>query len=221
MDEEQRGKAERIKALLAGYYGSGGSGNEPGAPGSEGGANAGSNASDGARAPLGELANAPPATLDSPAFNAEQHISHILKSYPLEKLMIEHRNMAREIKNLDSGNVAVKSSSLSDKLQARGEDMEELQKVQLLLRKLQTVFDLPKKKVQLLLKELQTVFDLLKKTCQDPCHGPPRPAKKVAIRHGVVVTNVSTLPRPARTSCQDLPKKTAKTCKTCQDLPKK
>ncbi len=42
------------------------------------------------------------AAIDTPTFNADQHTSDILRIFPLEKLMVEHRNMAREIKNLDS-----------------------------------------------------------------------------------------------------------------------
>lgn len=41
-------------------------------------------------------------TLDSPAFNAEQHIAVMTKTYSVDRLLTEHRSMAREIKNLDS-----------------------------------------------------------------------------------------------------------------------
>lgn len=40
--------------------------------------------------------------IDSPAFIPDVHIPQILKTYPMEKLLTEHRNMARDIKNLDS-----------------------------------------------------------------------------------------------------------------------
>eukprot|EP00198_Chlamydomonas_reinhardtii_P005800 XP_001695136.1 predicted protein [Chlamydomonas reinhardtii] len=113
-------------------------------------------------------------------------LANILRIFSLEKLMVEHRNMAREIKNLDSDMqqlvyenynkfitatdtirtmkssvdnmesemqrleqtasvVAEKSLSVSNKLQQRRESMEQLYKVQRLLRKLQTVFELPRK----------------------------------------------------------------------------
>ncbi|EFJ51819.1 hypothetical protein VOLCADRAFT_120427 [Volvox carteri f. nagariensis] len=126
------------------------------------------------------------AAIDTPTFNADQHTSDILRIFSLEKLMVEHRNMAREIKNIDSDMqqlvyenynkfitatdtirtmkssidsmegemqrlqqtasvVAEKSLSVSNKLQQRRESMEQLYKVQRLLRKLQTVFELPRK----------------------------------------------------------------------------
>ena len=100
MDEEQQIKAERIKALLAGYYGGGGpndASKSPGKPGDSKGAGAQQ-----AGISAQHLVASAPVTMDSPAFNAERHITQILKTCQLEKLMVEHRNMAREIKNLDS-----------------------------------------------------------------------------------------------------------------------
>lgn len=40
--------------------------------------------------------------MDSAGFNAEIHIASVLKASSLEKLLAEHRSMAREIKTLDS-----------------------------------------------------------------------------------------------------------------------
>ena len=87
MADEQARKAERIRALLSGYYG-GAVGDAPAAGGPAG-------ASD---RPLAKQ-SVPVAPILNPE---EQHIADILRSYPLERLLTEHRSMAREIKNLDS-----------------------------------------------------------------------------------------------------------------------
>ncbi|KAG2495102.1 hypothetical protein HYH03_006712 [Edaphochlamys debaryana] len=175
--EDYAKRSERVKALLSSYYGDAG-GSGPAAPQPQ---------------QSGPSARGPPpnihggfAAIDTPTFNADQHTSDVLRIFSLEKLMVEHRNMAREIKNLDSdmqqlvyenynkfitatdtirtmkssidnmegemqrlqdmsGIVAEKSLSVSNKLQQRRESMEQLYKVQRLLRKLQTVFELPRK----------------------------------------------------------------------------
>ncbi len=95
-------KAERVKALLSGYYGTGHGGEagdgpaaaSAGAP--QGGAAGGRGAGGRSQPGGGGL------TMDSPAFDPEQHIAQILRTYPLEKLLMEHRMMSRDIKNLDS-----------------------------------------------------------------------------------------------------------------------
>lgn len=92
MDEDAARKAERVKALLAGYYGSG-------EPSSSAQPNQRDSSSHGLA--RDSYAAAMP-TMDSPAFDAERHIAQMLKTSPLERLLIEHRNMAREIKQLDS-----------------------------------------------------------------------------------------------------------------------
>ncbi len=103
MEEEQRIKAERIKALLAGFYGGGGPNDGAQSPGGTGDSKeAGAQQASLARQSAQHLAASVPVTMDSPAFNAERHTAQILKTCQLEKLMVEHRNMAREIKNLDS-----------------------------------------------------------------------------------------------------------------------
>lgn len=93
-DEAARAaKAERIKAMLAGYYGA------PGGAG-EGGGKSGEPAGQ-----LGKQSQHPglgAPTVDSPAFDADYHITNLLRNSTLERLMVEHRNTAREIKHLDS-----------------------------------------------------------------------------------------------------------------------
>ena len=54
------------------------------------------------QAPSQKSAMSPVPPIDSPAFTPDVHIPQILKTYPMEKLLTEHRNMARDIKNLDS-----------------------------------------------------------------------------------------------------------------------
>ncbi len=107
MDDEAARKAERVKALLAGYYGAGDA--QPagaaaaGAPaaGAGGAAAAGGQAPGAPRRPVAAAAPAI-ATLDSATFDANQHMAQMLKTSGLERLMVEHRNTAREIKNLDT-----------------------------------------------------------------------------------------------------------------------
>ncbi|KAG2450988.1 hypothetical protein HYH02_004260 [Chlamydomonas schloesseri] len=180
MEEDYAKRSERVKALLSQYYGDAtGPAAGPGQPAQQQSAAAPGRGPQG-----GHVAGL--AAIDTPTFNADQHTSDILRIFSLEKLMVEHRNMAREIKNLDSdmqqlvyenynkfitatdtirtmkssvdnmetdmqrleqtaGVVAEKSLSVSNKLQQRRESMEQLYKVQRLLRKLQTVFELPRK----------------------------------------------------------------------------
>lgn len=88
-------RTERIKNLLSSYYGTA----EQGKAGS-------------AAASGGPSAEPPPTggmprkqhgtTLDSSVFDAERHIAQMTKAYTVERLLAEHRGMAREIKNLDS-----------------------------------------------------------------------------------------------------------------------
>ncbi|GIL88543.1 hypothetical protein Vretimale_15339 [Volvox reticuliferus] len=177
--EDYAKRSERVKALLSSYYGDSGQG--PSAPP---GGHAQQGAPTGRGPPVAHMGGI--AAIDTPTFNADQHTSDILRIFSLEKLMVEHRNMAREIKNIDSDMqqlvyenynkfitatdtirtmkssidamenemlrlqqtasvVAEKSLSVSNKLQQRRESMEQLYKVQRLLRKLQTVFELPRK----------------------------------------------------------------------------
>ena len=84
MDEEALRKKEKIKLLLAGYYGQGSEASTT----PEGSAHSISRQS----VPVA----AGPA--EAPAFDAGQ----LLRGSTLERLMIEHRSTAKEIKNLDS-----------------------------------------------------------------------------------------------------------------------
>jgi hypothetical protein len=104
MEEDYTRRTERIKNLLSSYYGN--ADQQQGVPGGSGLAGtAPSAAPDAPAASMGapRLAHAGGgATLDSPAFNAEQHIAVMTKTYSVDRLLAEHRSMAREIKNLDS-----------------------------------------------------------------------------------------------------------------------
>jgi hypothetical protein len=92
-DEYSR-RTERIKNLLSSYYG-----NEHG----EGQAPAAEPVSSDHQPSTSKGSfSVPIPAMDSPAFNADKHITQMLKSYTMEKMMTEHHNMAREIKNLDS-----------------------------------------------------------------------------------------------------------------------
>jgi hypothetical protein len=89
-------RTERIKNLLSSYYGS----QAPTAQLAEG---LDATASTNVESPVYAAARRPPGTtLDSPAFNPDQHIAQMIAAYSVDKLMAEHRGMAREIKNLDS-----------------------------------------------------------------------------------------------------------------------
>lgn len=89
-------RTERIKNLLSSYYGSSDGSQTQGPVHAAAGY-------DVSGQPDNSYSTRVPATaLDSPASNPERHILLMLKSYPLEKLLGEHRGMAREIKNLDS-----------------------------------------------------------------------------------------------------------------------
>jgi hypothetical protein len=88
-------RTERIKNLLSSYYGVEGSDGQP------------SPRTDAEPQPslpnLQKNSYAPAATgIDSPAFNPDKHIAQILRSFNLDRLLSEHNNMSREIKNLDS-----------------------------------------------------------------------------------------------------------------------
>jgi hypothetical protein len=116
-------RTARIKNLLSSYYGdAGGGGGGGGAPGSQpgtpgtaaagggvGGAAAGTGSprAGGSPAATGRGATrlavaGATLSMDSPAFNADLHLQQMLRGLPLERLLGEHRAMAREIKNLDS-----------------------------------------------------------------------------------------------------------------------
>lgn len=88
-------RTERIKNLLSSYYGS-----------AEHGQSSPLAATSSAADPLaaGGIARKQlgTTTLDSPAFDAERHIAQMTKGYPVDRLLAEHKGMAREIKNLDS-----------------------------------------------------------------------------------------------------------------------
>jgi hypothetical protein len=94
--DEYARRTERIKNLLSSYYG-----NEGGGEGQHAAAEAAAGESFSPAASKGSFSIPIPA-MDSPAFNADKHIAQMLKSFTLEKMMSEHHNMAREIKNLDS-----------------------------------------------------------------------------------------------------------------------
>ena len=100
--EDYAKRAERVKALLSSYYGAGEAGpaGQPGAA-HKAGEDAGSGSSSQPSLATKSIHDALPA-MDSPAYNVDQHTARMLKTLPLEKLMVEHRGMAREIKNLDS-----------------------------------------------------------------------------------------------------------------------
>jgi hypothetical protein len=101
MDADYAKRTERIKNLLSSYYGTG-DGSQPGTPGGGAAARGGTSEDGGGRSrgPAGPASAA--ATLDSVAYNADRHISAMIRTAPLDKLLAEHRSMAREIKNLDS-----------------------------------------------------------------------------------------------------------------------
>lgn len=95
MDEDYQKRAARVKAMLSQYYGAEGAATEPSpAPSAAGGRNVSTTRPS-------SVHSAVP-SIDTAAFNADNHIANILRTSTLEKLMVEHRNMAREIKNLDS-----------------------------------------------------------------------------------------------------------------------
>jgi hypothetical protein len=109
----EKAKTERIKQLLSSYYGGPGGGQQqqqqPDSPSGaeqqqrpssqEGGFSTASQHA--ARASTGGSGGAA-ISLDSPAFNPDRHISHMIQTYSVERLMAEHKGMAKEIKNLDS-----------------------------------------------------------------------------------------------------------------------
>lgn len=90
-------RTERIKNLLSSYYGNAEQG-QTSTPGSSSGATAAAEAPAPFAAPVKPLGT----TMDSPAFQADRHIAQMTKSYTVDRLLAEHRGMAREIKNLDS-----------------------------------------------------------------------------------------------------------------------
>uniref|UniRef100_A0A383VMJ6 Vacuolar protein sorting-associated protein 51 homolog n=1 Tax=Tetradesmus obliquus TaxID=3088 RepID=A0A383VMJ6_TETOB len=186
MEEDYARRTERIKNLLSSFYGN--ADQQQAAAGASGAAGTASPAA--ADVPAASVGSSRPlhvgggTTLDSPAFNAEQHIAVMTKTYSVDRLLTEHRSMAREIKNLDSDmqqlvyenynkfiaatdtiramktnvdgmesdmerlktnmdTVADKSSAVNQKLLKRRQQVEELNRVQNLLTRLQAVFDLP------------------------------------------------------------------------------
>jgi hypothetical protein len=109
----EKDKTERIKQLLSSYYGSASAAataavqqqqqQHPGDPASavavaQQQSHDGSHSSVGAgRASAGSAIS-----LDSPAFNPERHIAYMIQTYSIDRLLAEHKGMAKEIKNLDS-----------------------------------------------------------------------------------------------------------------------
>lgn len=105
----EKAKTERIKQLLSSYYGGPGGGQQqqPDSPSCAIGrqqqqrlSQEGFSTSHAARASTGS--GGAVISLDSPAFNPDRHISHMIQTYSVERLMAEHKGMAKEIKNLDS-----------------------------------------------------------------------------------------------------------------------
>jgi hypothetical protein len=94
-EDDYSRRTERIKNLLSSYYGN-----------AEFGESQAHAADPGSNEQLPSASKGsftvPIPAMDSPAFNADKHITQMLKSYTMEKMMTEHHNMAREIKNLDS-----------------------------------------------------------------------------------------------------------------------
>lgn len=102
--EEYAKRAERIKSLLSSYYGA--DGPPPDAAGGQAAA-APAPAPQTGRAAASQPQGAYPLlpgvlAMDSPHFKPEEHVAQLLKIYPLEKLIGEHRTLARQIKSLDS-----------------------------------------------------------------------------------------------------------------------
>eukprot|EP00955_Chlamydomonas_euryale_P104659 365582-Chlamydomonas_euryale.AAC.15 len=108
-DVQRRLKAERVKALLAGYYGAG-----PAAP-LGGGASAaqrgGRAAADGQPASPAQpdagasrylgLNSTAAVPLDAPGFDARAHVESLTRAHPLERLLTEHAGMAHDVRELD------------------------------------------------------------------------------------------------------------------------
>jgi hypothetical protein len=107
-------RTARIKNLLSSYYGDasqpgtpGGAGVSPraahaaGSPGT-GSGSSGATATAPPRAPQARVGGGLAISMDSPAFNADYHLQQMLRGLSLDRLLTEHRGMAREIKNLDS-----------------------------------------------------------------------------------------------------------------------
>ncbi|KAI8471413.1 MAG: hypothetical protein J3K34DRAFT_520636 [Monoraphidium minutum] len=103
-------RTARIKNLLSSYYGDA---SQPATPGAAG--DRSPSAAPGSPKAPPTAAMPPPRggargggggglalSMDSAAFDAERHIQQMLRGLPLERLLAEHRGMAREIKNLDS-----------------------------------------------------------------------------------------------------------------------
>lgn len=89
-------RTERIKNLLSSYYGTAEQGQGAGPAASARNPSEPGHNTSSTRRQSGNM------TLDSPAFDAERHIAQITQSCPVDRLLAEHRGMAREIKNLDS-----------------------------------------------------------------------------------------------------------------------
>lgn len=84
--EDYAKRTERIKALLSSYYG--GQEGAGGAGGAGGGDGAGAGGPRPGTASFKAAATAVMVTMDSPAFNADRHMATMLRTYPLEKLMV-------------------------------------------------------------------------------------------------------------------------------------
>jgi Vps51/Vps67 len=98
-------RTERIKNLLSSYYGNsagiGGANSQPGSPGArvEGVGVSGATAGD-----LPTASGALPllTALDSADFDVSRHLAALTRGMGVERLLEEHRSMARDIKALDS-----------------------------------------------------------------------------------------------------------------------
>lgn len=109
----EKAKTERIKQLLSSYYGGPGGGQQQqqqpdsrydavGREQQQRPSQEGFSTSHAARASTGGSGGGAFNSLDSSAFNPDRHISHMIQTYSVERLMAEHKGMAKEIKNLDS-----------------------------------------------------------------------------------------------------------------------
>lgn len=104
----EKAKTERIKQLLSSYYGNAAAPAFPGQPGSPAADATGGLVQGQSLDSPGYSAGAVQATaggivsLDSPAFNPDRHITNMIQTYSIDRLMVEHKAMAKEIKNLDS-----------------------------------------------------------------------------------------------------------------------
>lgn len=102
----EKAKTERIKQLLSSYYGAPGAGgaHHPASPGGSAVGPTQHQSADGSGHGMGaaRVSTGGAISLDSPAFNPDRHIAHMIQTYSIDRLMAEHKGMAKEIKNLDS-----------------------------------------------------------------------------------------------------------------------